>query len=427
MDTKIAKDTGMRRANAQALLLAVALGMGASSCLVSSVSEEDESALETYQMTGGSGGGGNLSNVSSCAQNAFRQAMHPVLANACSSCHSDEHGSTNPTVAYGSAKAKSNFNNPSNSTLARYAGDGHCGQCGTATRTAVVTGMTTWGQAEAGNATVCAEFASAPDGGGGTVKPFDLGAYTPPNPNNTVIVQAGLTEFASAGGVHSMLVANCAQCHIPGGLARLAPFAVGDSTASYREAKPRSNLANVDASLMMTKAATPNHGTGCTICGNATFVNNLRAEMNAWAQQEAAAVQAAHVRVSNLRVYRNGNNLSLTTSNYATSVTLTWSLSTTTTPARNLPGASFRVTLNMLNASTYRFTNPQLVVGGQAIRVKKLTFIVNNVYRSEVTSYHSVDMLAAANGTRTLATFPALMSAPSGNDADIAVDFELLE
>lgn len=406
------------RAVWQTAMLGLVLSMTGSSCLVQNISEEDIDANEVYQLTGGS-----ASTASNCVQNTFRLTMHPIMVNNCASCHSDEHGSTNPNISYTQSRQRSNFNNPSSSILVTYAGTaGHCGQCGSGLAQSVSNAITIWGRAERGDTATCAEYEQVSNIPGNT-KPFDLGAYTPPNPNNTVIVQDGLNEFRTAGGVHEILRANCAQCHIPGGLSSLAPFAVTDATASYRQSKPRMNFNNIDASLMLQRANVPNHGNGCGVCGNAGFVSNFRAELVAWAAQENAAVSASHVKTSAQTIVKA--NISTTNS-----VTLSWNLDSQVTPAQvDLAGATVRVTVRLLDDLTYRFSDLRIVAGSRAIRVKKASFIIDEVLNLTTTTYHGVDAIVNANENRQLSSTPALISipAPTGGNHTIRLDFEVLQ
>lgn len=414
------------------LLCSFAVATASGCGIVKNVEEEDDSFLQMYNLTSNV-----TSNVSNCAQNAFRVAVHPSLASKCSGCHGAAQGSTNVAVAYVAVKARVSFSNPSNSSLVRKVSDpNHCTGCGTDFANATATRIGIWAKAEQGDAATCAEYANAPDSGGASVKPFDLGSYTPPNPNDTIIVAAGLAEFQSANGPFQSLVTNCQGCHIPGGLSYFAPFAINNANNSYRESKPRTNFMNVDASILLQKASVVNHGGGCVICGNPAFTADLRAKLLNWAVMENAAVTSSQVVLSE-------QTITTTATNTANPQVLEWNLGNTVTPADALlAGALFRldVTVSASSPSTYRFNNPRLVLpasgsGGHSIRVKKLTFILENVPQTTMSSYFSIDTMATVGTsqvTKQLATFPALVSNPNGAansnpGTKIKIQFDLLQ
>lgn len=428
------------------ILLAGLLAVAGSSCLVSSVNNEDLDTKEIYKLATGGGAG------TACAQNAFRSAVHQIFIPQCGGCHltggqSPAHGDTTILTAYNASKSRVNFTSATSigasSLVSKAATAGHCGGCGTSLGNNVKAALIEWGKAEAGDATTCANYATAPDAGGTVIaKPFDLGTYTPPNPNNTIIVQDGLNIFQS--DVHPLLKANCAQCHIPTGLSAYAPFAVSDPTSSYKEVKPRMNFGSVDSSLIMVKAGAKNHGGTCIICGGLAgdasqsqkdFYADLKAELSNWASKENAAVQAAHVKLA------SNKQIVLSSINLTAKQTLSWNLNDTTPVQSDLADAVFSIDVNfsVLPAAgvdgTFRFSNPKIKAGNRAVRVKKMTIMLNNKLRTEIASYFFVDMSIPANTTKTLATSPSLvqlvpadtMGSGTAKYQDLRFEFEILQ
>lgn len=368
-----------------------------------------------------------------CGQNAFRQVVHPQLRANCANCH----GGSGPGVgsfaifdvatAYNQAKARANFNTVGGSLLiskSAVAGHGNnCTACGASWGQTLNALVAEWARAEAGDSATCQNYYFPADSMNPAAGPFELGPYTPPKPENTIVIPEGLTVYTAAGGVHALLRANCAQCHIPGGLAAFAPFAVADGTASYQEAKPRVNFSDIDLSLLLARANTPNHGSGCTVCGNSAFVANLRNQIVAWDAQESVGVQNNVVKLVGKSVQPIDT----------TDRVITWDLATETVPAQPaLAGAKFSIRLRKAanSNSTYRVSDPKIITGNSGIKVQEISFILNGTVNSSVTTYSQVNSTVSAfngAGVSLAGSTPALLPASNMTTDQIGISFGYLK
>ncbi len=396
--------------------------LGLSGCIGNPALKDQGATRELIQSSG-----------SYCGGNAFRQVVHPQLRANCANCH----GGAGPGVgsfaaydvgvAYQQSRARVDLGSPAGSFLVSksiVAGHGtNCTSCGSSWGQTLTALILEWGKAESGDAITCQNYQYAPEGGGsGSASPFELGPYTPPRPENTIVIPEGLAVYSAASGVHSILRNNCAQCHIAGGLASFAPFAVSDATASYREAKPRSNFASIDLSLLISRANTPNHGGSCSVCGNAGFVSDLRTQMNLWAAQESVGVENNRVKLVSKSIAPLPGG--------TTDKVIIWDLATETVPPQpSLAGASFSIRVRMASGSTttYRFSDPRLVAGGTAIRAQELSFVLNDVVNTSVTTYHPVDQVVVAGQNLSLSSTPALLSSVNTATDVIAISFGYLK
>jgi hypothetical protein len=98
----------------------------------------------------------------------------------------------------------------------------------------------------------------------------------------------------------------------------------------------------------------------------------------------------------------------------------------------NLVGSQFKLDVSYSSSSptTYRFSNPRIIAAvGHAVRVKKITFILDDVTQTTASSYFSVDTQVAAGTTKQLASFPALIVNPRGSAAgtQIKMEFDILQ
>jgi hypothetical protein len=417
-------------------LLAAMCALILSGCIMESYNDKLTDAAVVY------GVGSSASNDSACAANAFRQAVHVQLRANCASCHSGSgpgtgaFASSDLNTAYSASIQRTNMNNPGGSLLvSRSAQTGHggnCGACGPTWGAALTNTLAIWARAEAGNPATCAEYATASDTNTPNVDPFDLGPYIPANPSDTVITQAGLTEFSKANGVHAKLRANCAQCHITSGVSSFAAFSVNDATTAYRAAKPRLNISNYMTSLLISRAAVPNHGGGCTVCGTPAFMTPFQSSVQAWAQQEGVGAQELSVSLT-------PKTIGLTDINSTNTVTLTWNLALLADNPRAstaYAGASFSIQVKMSGngSNTYRLQNPRLVTGSSALRVKKIQLGIDNTLNPNISTFAAINTTVAANNatgqvlSAATALLPGISTSSTAPSVEkIKIVFEILQ
>ncbi len=417
-------------------IIAALVGLGLSGCIMESYNDKSTDAATVYGVSG------SANDVSNCAANAFRQAVHVQLRANCAQCHtgsgpgSGAFASSDVSTAYAASISRTNMRSPGSSLLvSRSAQSGHggnCGACGPTWGSALTNTLSIWARAEAGDPATCAEFNTASDTNTPNVDPFDLGPYIPANPNDTVITQAGLTEFSKANGVHARLKANCAQCHITSGASSFAAFAVNDATSAYRAAKPRLNVAAYMSSLLISRAAVPNHGGGCTVCGTPAFMTPFQTAVQAWAQQEG-------VGAAELSVELTPKTIGLVNVSATNTVTLTWNLALLADNPRAsaaYTGASFSVQVKMFGngSNTYRVTNPRLITGTNALRVKKIQLGIDNTLNPNISTFAAINTTVAAGNSagQILSASPALLPGISTSETAPSVEkikivFEILQ
>lgn len=401
-----------------------ALATQLTGCFLSDLTTKDDGAAERSLIQAG---------PANCGANAFRQVVHPQLRNNCASCHAGSgpgagsFGAFDLSTAYQQALSRSELGSPGASYLVtRSSQSGHgggCSACGASWGQTLAALIAEWAKAEAGDAATCANYQAPADGGGANTAPFDLGPYQPPRSTDTRVVPEGLTAYSAAGGVHSLVRAQCAQCHVPGGLASFAPFAVADATSSYREAKPRVNFAAVDASILLARANTVNHGGSCMSCGNAAFVNELRTRVSSWISIEGVAVENARVKLASKSIAPLPGG--------TTDRVISWDLGAETVPAiPALAGATFSVRIRMAtgSATTYRISDPRITTGSAAVQVKEIAFLLNDAVNTSVTTYSLVDTTVPSGqaGGVSLSGSPALLPAADSAADTLGFSFEIL-
>ncbi len=170
---------------------------------------------------------------------AFEASVYQLTRRNCVGCHRDDrlglpqHANDDVQIAYDQAKARADFNTPSNSRLVIKAGDSHCGQfC--QDNSVMLQAVTIWADIEA-------QFS------GGSPQP------APVTPS-----VSDLNAFQTS--VYSYTRALCVSCHASGGLPN---HASATPLTAYNAAKPFVDSANISQSRLVIKASDGHCGANC--------------------------------------------------------------------------------------------------------------------------------------------------------------------
>lgn len=250
-----------------ARILSVSLLVTLQACSGGSGGGSTERDPSTTVDTGASGG---FSYAGPAAANTETQSFkrefydNLTIAGRCGDCHTS--GGSGPTpfvdkadvnTAWQQAKSVVNLSDPAASVVVQRVANGHncwLGSGQTAScRTAMIAYISNWAASSSGEATSVKLLPRTPVDPSGT-KSFPV---TPP------------TEYTNAGGLHSLLVTHCSDCHSPGAAIAQSPyFASNDVVEAYEAVKSKIDLITVESSRLVVRLRQESHHCWSGSCDN---------------------------------------------------------------------------------------------------------------------------------------------------------------
>lgn len=221
-------------------------------------------------------------------------------AGKCVSCHTIHavpHTSATLATAYDAAKSKVNFNAIESSIIATKAGDGHCSQCTSTTKTEMLAALNEWKKYDM-NAVVVAPPPT----------PMPMPEPTPSPTPSPAPVLSGEQAFEKyfykviSKQLPDGSPGKCVSCHT----VHSVPHTSANLTSAYQAAKSKVNFNAIESSILTIKAGDAH----CPSCNAATKVDVIT-QLYEWKKYDANVVVAPPPVVDDgLDVYvTSGSNL----------------------------------------------------------------------------------------------------------------------